>query len=253
LAWSIVTLCAVCLCGATAFADRGENWPRRYNEGVTAYHSNEFSRAAALFENATASRNRALQQRSFYNLGNTEYRLGQAQPVQAQPLWEHALKSYEAALALDPKDVDAKFNYDFVKKKLDELKTQQQEQQQQQNQNKQQNKNNQQKKDEEKQQPQNSKDQQSGQQQPQQPQQSPAQQKQDQAQKEKQPEQQAQQQKSSAPEQKAQEENGQPEDYDKMQATALLNDLRENERTWNFFPEVQMKDLKDSGKTAKDW
>ena len=112
-----------------------ESWPQLYNGGVTAYRSNDFARAAALFENATSSTDRTLQQRALYNFGNTNYRLGQAQPAQAQPLWQRALKSYETALALDPKDVDAKFNHDLVKKKLEELKKQQQqEQQQQQNQ-----------------------------------------------------------------------------------------------------------------------
>ena len=81
-----------------------------------------------MFETATASRDRALQQRSLYNLGNTEYRLGQTQPARAQQLWERALKNYETAMALDPRDADAKFNRDFVKKKLEELKKQQQEQ-----------------------------------------------------------------------------------------------------------------------------
>ena len=65
--------------------------------------------------------------------------------------------------------------------------------------------------------------------------------------------QQAQQDKPTKPEQQPQEKNGQPQNYDKMQATAMLDDLREDERNWNFFPEVQMKDLKDSGEPAKDW
>ncbi len=40
---------------------------------------------------------------------------------------------------------------------------------------------------------------------------------------------------------------------DKMQATEILDNLREDERNWNFFPEMQMKDLKDSSQPAKDW
>ncbi|HUI08529.1 MAG TPA: hypothetical protein VL486_16125 [Verrucomicrobiae bacterium] len=245
----LIALCVLCLSGSTALGTT-DNWPRRYNEGVTAYHSNDFSRAAAMFENATASRDRALQQRALYNLGNTEYRIGQAQPAQAQQLWEHALQNYETAMALDPKDADAKFNHDFVKKKLDELKKQQQQEQSQKNQQDQQKQREQEKPQD--QQQQGSKGQ--GSQQPkQQPQQSMEQQQQAQEQKGKQPEQQAQQQKSPSPEKKPQGENGQPENYDKLQATALLNDLRENERNWNFFPEVQMKDLKNSGEPAKDW
>ena len=33
----------------------------------------------------------------------------------------------------------------------------------------------------------------------------------------------------------------------------MLDNLREDEQNWNFFPEMQMKDLKDSGEPAKDW
>jgi Ca-activated chloride channel homolog len=226
----VTTLCALCLCGSTVFAERADSSPRLYNNGVTAYQSNDFARAAAGFENATASADRALQQRALYNLGNTDYRLGQTQPAQAQQSWQRAIKNYESALALNPQDADAKFNQEFVKKKLEELKKQQQEQQQQQNQqDKKQEQNKDEQKDQEKkqdQQQQNAKDQQQ--------------------------QQQAQQEKSSS-EEKPAEKGGAPENYDKMQATALLNDLRENEQNWNFFPEVQMKDLKDSGAPVKDW
>ena len=74
------------------------SWPLRYNDGVTAYRSNDFSTAAATFEQATASPNRALQERAQYNLGNTAYRLGEADLTKAQALWERAIKSYETAL-----------------------------------------------------------------------------------------------------------------------------------------------------------
>jgi Ca-activated chloride channel family protein len=242
-----------------------ETWPRLYNDGVTAYHSNDFTRAATLFESATSSPDRDLQQRALYNLGNTSYRLGEAKTPQAQQLWQRAIKSYESALALDPHDADARFNHDFVKKKLEELKKQQQ--QQQQNQQNQQDKKQDQKKDDQQQkqqqrqdshnQPQKPEDKQSEQQKQQQQQsqdqQKQEQEKQDQAQKDEQQKQQAQQQKESPPEQQPQPQSGQPEDNEKRQAAALLDNLREDERNWNFFPEVQMKDLKDSGEPAKDW
>jgi Ca-activated chloride channel homolog len=260
-----------------------ENWPEHYNTGVTAYQSNDFSQASQLFENATSSKDRALQQRALYNLGNADFRLGQSQPKQAQQLWERAIKSYESALAIDPNDPDAKFNHEFVKKKLEELKKQQQQQQQQkqnqknqqeqkkdqqqQDQQQQQNQQNQQqdqkdqqaKQDQQQQQGQPSNQKQSDQQQQQQQkqeqqsQQSTEQQKQQDKQKEQQQGQQGQQDKSSSPEQQPQEAGGQPENMDKMQATEMLDNLREDERNWNFFPEMQMKDLKDSGPPAKDW
>jgi Ca-activated chloride channel family protein len=230
-----------------------ENGAQLYNNGVAAYESNDFLRAAALFENATASADRTLQQRALYNLGNATYRLGEMQPVQAQQLWQRALKNYETALAIDPKDADAKFNHDFVKKKLEELKMQQQQNQKHQQDKKQdQKQDDQQQQQEHGQQQQNPQDKQSDQQQSKQSE-SQEQQKQEQQQKDAQQKEQAQQEKQSQPQQQTQEESGQPQNYEKMQAAALLDRLREDERNWNFFPEVQMKDLKDSGKPAKDW
>ena len=257
--------CLLLLLPSVAVA-KTETWPRLYNDGVTAYRSNDFARAATLFESATSSPDRDLQQRALYNLGNTAYRLGEAKTPQAQQLWQRAIKSYESALALDPHDADAKFNHDFVKKKLEELK-QQQQQQQQQNQQNQQDKKQDQKKDEQQQKQQQQQDsqnqpqkpenkqseQQKQQQQQSQDQQKQEQQKQEQAQKDEQQKQQAQQQKESPPEQQPQPQGGQPVNDEKRQAAALLDNLREDERNWNFFPEVQMKDLKASGEPAKDW
>ena len=226
-----------------------ETWPRLYNDGVTAYRSNDFAHAASLFESATASPDRALQQRALYNLGNTSYRLGEARAPQAQQLWQRAIKSYESALALDPHDADAKFNHDFVKKKLEELKKRQQ---QQQNQQSQQDKKQDQKKDDQQQKQQQQQQQQDSQSQPQKPEDKQSEQ-QKQQQSQEQQKQQAQQQKESPPEQQPQPQSGQPENDEKRQAAALLDNLREDERNWNFFPEVQMKDLKGSGEPAKDW
>lgn len=222
---------ALCLAAAAAV-----NWPVGYNNGVTAYRSNDFTSATTAFEQATASSDRALQQRAYYNLGNTAYRLGEADPTKAQPMWERAIKSYETALALDPKDEDTKFNHDFVKKKLEELKKQQ-EQQQKDKQN-QQDKQQEQKKDKQQQ-----KQQEKKQDQPQ-----SQEQKQDQEQQKPQPQNQQ-----KPEESKPQEQQAQPQQLDKQEAKALLDNLREDERNWNFFPEVQMKDLKDSGEPAKDW
>jgi Ca-activated chloride channel family protein len=228
---------ALCLLAAVVV-----NWPVGYNSGVTAYRSNDFSSASTAFEQATASKDRALQQRAYYNLGNTAYRLGEADQTKAQALWERAVKSYETALALAPNDGDAKFNRDFVKEKLEELKKQQQQQQQ----NKQNQQNQQKQRD--KQQEQNKDNQQKQEQEKQQEQAQSQKQKQDQQQSQPQP------QKEQKPEEsKPQEQQAQAQQLDKQEAKALLDNLREDERDWNFFPEVQMKDLKDSGEPAEDW
>lgn len=243
------------LCLAFVAARSDSEHPRLYNQGVTAYRTNDFSAALQQFEQASPSTDRALQQRAFYNLGNTCYRLGEAQPQQARELWQRAIKSYESASALDPADADAKFNTAFVKKKLEELEKQQQQQNQQQNQDQQkQNQQQDQKKDDQQQQKdqQNQQDQQKQDKQ-QQDKQNQQQDKDKQDQKDKQNQQDRQSKDKQGDKDKQQQQLGQPDKLDKQQAKALLDNLREDEQNWNFFPEVQMKDLKHSGKTEKDW
>ena len=74
-----------------------------------------------------------LQRQAYYNIGNTEFRVGQqtekAKPEDTIKTWTDAVASYDASLKLQPADADAKFNRDLVQKKLDELKKQQQQKQ----------------------------------------------------------------------------------------------------------------------------
>ena len=50
-----------------------------------------------------------LQQAAYFNLGNTQFRLGQtAKDLDGlQEIWETAIKSYQNAVALDKNDADA--------------------------------------------------------------------------------------------------------------------------------------------------
>ncbi len=100
----------------------------RYNAGAAAYQANKFDEAVKQFEASAASPDLDLQQQSFYNLGNAEFRVGEADsnPQQRSAVWEQAIQHYDAALKLNPQDKDAEFNRDVVKKKLEELKQQQQ-------------------------------------------------------------------------------------------------------------------------------
>jgi Ca-activated chloride channel family protein len=70
-----------------------------------------------------------------YNVGNAQYRLAAAaeaeKPEDALKAYAGALAAYRRALGADPTDQDAKFNYEFVSKKLDELKKKLEEQKQQ--------------------------------------------------------------------------------------------------------------------------
>ncbi|HVO26135.1 MAG TPA: hypothetical protein VMW56_21165, partial [Candidatus Margulisiibacteriota bacterium] len=73
-----------------------------------------------------------------YNVGNAQYRLAAAaeaeKPEDAMKAYAGALAAYRRALGANPTDQDAKFNYEFVSKKLDELKKKLEEQKQQQDQ-----------------------------------------------------------------------------------------------------------------------
>jgi len=103
-----------------------------YNAGNAAYRSRKFDEAAKQFTNALTAPDLKLQQQAYYNLGNSLFHLGEANPDPSKrtETWEQSLKSYQGTLNLNPTDADAKFNYQFVKKKLEELKQQQQQQKQ---------------------------------------------------------------------------------------------------------------------------
>lgn len=103
-----------------------------FNAGAAAYQSRQLDQAAKEFNESLASPDLLLQQRSYYNLGNTLYRMGQQNPdaSKKQETWENSMKQYESALKLNQQDNDAKYNLEFVKKQLEELKKQQSQQQQ---------------------------------------------------------------------------------------------------------------------------
>jgi len=113
-----------------------------YNAGAAAYRAGSFDAAAKAFGNATKAPELDLQEMSYYNLGNSNYRLGaeQTAPDKRMGLWQEAVQNYESALKLNPKDPDAQFNHDLVKKELEKLKQQQHQKNQDKNDNKDQNK-----------------------------------------------------------------------------------------------------------------
>ena len=104
------------------------------NLGAAAYRNGDFAAASSAFAEALRTENAPLRNQAFYSLGNAQYRVGEqtveSNPQQTIGAWEQAIAAYEEALSLDENDEDARFNRDFVKKKLEEL---QQEQEQQQN------------------------------------------------------------------------------------------------------------------------
>ena len=108
--------------------DKKSNDPRlHFNSGDAAYQAGQLDKAQSEFSEALNSPDIQLQQKSYYNLANTYYRLGQQsqEPDKKQEFWENSLKNYESALKLNKQDPQAAFNNDFVKRQLEELKKQQ--------------------------------------------------------------------------------------------------------------------------------
>jgi len=100
-----------------------------YNLGTVRYRHGRYDKAAESLKRAIASSNSSLQGRASYNLGNAHYRLGraaeQAAPNHAVDFYHNALEDYRFAIRQDPKDMDAKYNYELVERRLNALKTQQ--------------------------------------------------------------------------------------------------------------------------------
>jgi Ca-activated chloride channel homolog len=99
-----------------------------FNLGAAEYKSGDFVKAVESFRKALETDQPELQELAFYNLGNAQYREGEKNLSQSaektRSLWKQALQSYESALQLKPEDEQAKFNYEFVKKKLEEMEKQ---------------------------------------------------------------------------------------------------------------------------------
>ena len=113
-----------------ASADKSpEDKQLQFNLGAATYKTKNYKEASKALTKATESPELSLQNLAYYNLGNTLYRQGQgtekSNPKTTIKQWQAAVDAYEGALKLNSKDEDARFNQEFVKKKLEELKKKQ--------------------------------------------------------------------------------------------------------------------------------
>ncbi len=97
-----------------------------FNAGLAKYRQAAYSGAIEKFNKTiAASRMPGMISASDYNIGNAYYRIGNASEAQdikkAKESYETALKFYKRSMDLNPDDKDAKFNYEFVRKKIDAL------------------------------------------------------------------------------------------------------------------------------------
>src|SRR5205823_8342048 len=105
---------------------------RQFDSGAAAYKLKDYGKALESFSQALLSPETRLQSKSHYNLGNTLYQRGETQKSDDKKLsdWTNALDHYEQTLKLEPQNNEAKENYDYVKKKIEELKNKKQPEQQ---------------------------------------------------------------------------------------------------------------------------
>lgn len=95
-----------------------------FDSGAAAYKMKDYGKALESFSQALLSPDRGLQSKSHYNLGNTLYEHGETQKSDDKKLsdWANALQHYEQTLKVEPQNKEAEENYEYVKKKIEELK-----------------------------------------------------------------------------------------------------------------------------------
>lgn len=110
-----------------------------YNLGNVFAQQQKYEEAIKEYETALAkTQSEELKARTYYNIGSVMYKMGEMAEAnnalpQAISHLEKSAEAFKQAITLSPTDTDAKFNYELVKRKLEELR-QKYEQQQQQNQ-----------------------------------------------------------------------------------------------------------------------
>ncbi len=91
----------------SAEVDRPGSASLSYNLANSKYMDGKYAEALEAYTRADAAATApALKQKSLYNIGNSLFRLGKN---------EEAVLAYKKALALDPGDMDAKFNLEYVR------------------------------------------------------------------------------------------------------------------------------------------
>ncbi len=102
-----------------------ENSTLHYNAGAADYKDGRFDTAEEQFESALKTEDLSIQEKAYFNLGDTFYRKGEASFKSDRngtiESWKQAVESYENAVKLNPSNEDAVFNRDFVRKKLEDL------------------------------------------------------------------------------------------------------------------------------------
>lgn len=108
---------------ARALERRPADAALHYNHGVSLYRAGDHSGARHAFERALSLGPPDVQERAFFNLGNTLYRLGEraladGDVAKARDLWASALDNYANTLELNPEATDATANEEAVRRDI---------------------------------------------------------------------------------------------------------------------------------------
>lgn len=90
--------------------EQPDNPELNYNLANSHYKNGKYQEALKSYSHATAQKTPPdLKQKSLYNSGNALFRVGKL---------EESIATYKKVLEMNPKDMDAKFNLEFVREKL---------------------------------------------------------------------------------------------------------------------------------------
>ena len=96
-----------------------------FDAGAAAYRATNYDEALNDFKIVAAAPDLKLQQLALYNLGNTQYRMGELkfEPSadsldNVENAWKEATQTYAHAAQLNTNDLDAAYNYNFVRQQI---------------------------------------------------------------------------------------------------------------------------------------
>jgi len=97
----------------------------QYNLGTTFHHTKALDKAQKQYQQAIQLGDREVQQKSFYNLGNSTFeqaqKIKESQSDMAKQLLTTSAQAYIEALKLDPDDSDARYNLEQTLLALEKL------------------------------------------------------------------------------------------------------------------------------------
>lgn len=100
-----------------------ENKRLQFNVGNTLYQKKKYEEALKEYQNVIGTEELPLEGQTYYNIGNALYRMNKL---------PESILAYQQALKINPDDMDAKYNLEYVRRKLKENSEKQEMQQQQQ-------------------------------------------------------------------------------------------------------------------------